>query len=161
MHRLVVAAVVPALAYGAGAAAAAPFAVAGLAPLPAKLPAKCAALAVVPASAKISGPAFAARVSVANCLAEQAMSDATVTPDVSSIERLGTAVAPAFAILDNVILVGDPYARMVALDAKRDLYVGMVVCERASETREDAASRALLELAVAPWLADATDTIVA
>jgi len=137
------------------------FQIAGLTPLPAKLPAKCAALAVPPASAKISAPAFAAHISVANCLAEIEMNTATVTPDLGSIERLDKAVAPALAILDNVILVGDPYARMTALDAKRDLYVSVVVRERSSETREDAASRARLELAVAPWLADATDTIVA
>lgn len=164
MQRLVVAAIVPALAYGAGMAAAAPFHVVGLEPLPHDLPAKCAALATPPASAKIAGPVLAAHVSAANCLAEITIARTDATPDEGSITRLGNAMAPAIAILDNVISVGDPYWRMVALDAKRDLYVGMVVRERDSESTAiegDVAARGRIEVAVAPWLADASDALVA
>src|SRR5215471_5690543 len=104
-----------------GLAAAAPV----LAPLPRTQPARCEPLAKLPASATIPGPALAAHVSVATCMAVIAMNEIVPAPDDASIARLNAAIAPSMALLDSVIGTGDPYWMIVAQDAKRGLYVGM------------------------------------
>jgi hypothetical protein len=107
----------------------------------------------VPASATIPGPALAAHVSVANCLAEAAMNALTISPDALSISRLDAAVAPSVAILDDVIAAGDAHYRTIAEAAKLDLYDSMIVRERASRTKSDVASIDALETKLDPWRA--------
>lgn len=161
MHRLVLSASFATLVLGVTAASAAPATVPGLAPLPASLPERCAAVAHVPPSATIPGPALSAHVSVANCLAESAMNALTLSSDDASIAALDHAVAPSLAILDNVIRVGDPHWKVIAEDAKRDLYVGMIVRERATVPGSDVAARSTLEPKLARWQSDAQDAIAA
>lgn len=123
----------------------------GLLPLPRSLPARCVPLAQVPASATIPGPALAARVSVANCLAEQALGPIAVAPDADSIARLNAAVTPAVALFENVRAVGDAHWKAIAADAERDLYVGLIVRERSSVRHGDVAAREALEPMLAAW----------
>jgi len=154
MHRLSLG-LIPALVLGASVASAAPVSVPGLATLPNAGPANCVALARVPSSALIPGPALAAHVSVANCMAEAAMNALALTNDEASIAKLDGAVASSIELLDNVIRIGDPYWKVVAEDAKRDTYVGMIVRERITIPKGDVIARAALELELAPWQAEA------
>ncbi len=163
MNRFSLAAIIPALAFGAGLASAAPASVPGLSPLPQSMPARCADLARVPASARIPGPELAAHVSVANCAASAAMNAVAVSPDKASMARFDAAVAPSLELLDNVIRVGDPYWQAIAEDAKRDLYQGLIVRERSS-LQGDLKSHDDLEAMLAPWQRDeqsATEAIAA
>jgi len=146
MNRIVVSCVVLA----ASSASAGP-SVPGLLPLPQKLSSRCAPLARVPASATIPGPALAARVSVANCIAEEALNALALKPDDDSIARLNVVVTPAVTLLENVRDVGGDYWRRVAADAERDLYVGMIVRERNSVPDGDVATRNALEPMLAAW----------
>jgi hypothetical protein len=149
MHRFIFAGIVSCLGLAATAASAAPATPPGLAPLPRTLPPRCQPVAQIPASARIPDPALGAHISVANCMAEVAMNALDVQPDAASIARFDAAVAPSLAMLDNVIRVGGPYWNVIAEDARRDLYVGMIVRERQSVT--DAASREDLEARLGPW----------
>lgn len=144
----------------AGVASANPT-VPGLSPLPKTLPDRCVPLAAVPASAQIPGPELSAHVSVANCLLEVAMNGVTLSSDDPSIKDLNTAVTPGLAVLDNVISVGDPYWKMIATDAKHDLYISMVVRARSSLTGADMRTRDALERRLVPWLDAASSTNVA
>ena len=161
MHRFILTGFVSVLVLGASVASAAPASVPGLAPLPRALPERCAAVAYVPSSALIPGPALAAHVSVANCLAEAAMNALVLTNDDASISKLDKAVAPSIEMLDNVIRVGDPYWKVVAEDAKRDIYVGMILRERVTIPGSDFVSHNELEPKLAPWQADAKQAIAA
>jgi hypothetical protein len=136
-----------------GSAAAAPVSP-KLAPLPRTLPERCEPLAKLPASATIPGPALAAHVSVATCMAVVAMNEIAPAPDDASIARLNAAVAPSLALLDSVIGFGDPYWMIVAQDAKRGLYVAVLVRERSSLREADAHARNALELKLTPWLTE-------
>lgn len=153
MHHLTLSSAL-AILVTAGTAAAAP-ASKGPPPLPAHLPPGCQPLAAAPPSAKVEGPILAAHLSVASCLAEHALAALTVTPDDASIAAMRQAVAPAEAILDGVIAVGDPYWTLLAEDARRDLAVGLAVRVRTSLAGDDPAARLALEDRIAPWLADA------
>lgn len=88
------------------------------------------------------------------------MNDLKLTIDDASIARLDAAVAPAVALLDRVIQVGDPYWKLVAEDAKRDLYLGMIVRER-SIPGLDLVAHEALEAKLAPWQAQEEHAIVA
>lgn len=124
----------------------------GLAPLPTNLSARCAPLAQVPASATIIEPRISAQVSVANCMAEEAMNQLSLAPTSASIAQLDAAVEPSVALFDNVInTVDDPYWKIVANDAKRDLYVGMIVRQRNSIRGPNMAARNALEPKLAAW----------
>lgn len=161
MNRVLTACLLPAAALLGGVASAAPLSVPGLAPLPEHLPPRCEPLARVPASATIPGPQLAAHVSVANCLAEDAMNELRLSPDAASIDRLDAAVAPSLALLDGVIVAGDAYWKVIAEDAKRDLYVGMIVRERASIPSGDRVAHDALEPKLAPWQEDTSQAIAA
>lgn len=155
MHRLLLTTLVPAAVVGlAGVAFAA---VPGLSPLPQNLPADCAPLAHVPPSSEIPGPEISSHVSVANCLAETAMNAAKVAPDDRSIDRLDEATATSVAILDDVSDLGDPYWKMIAEDARRDIYVGMVVRARASITCPTMCAIEELEDKLTGWLGEAAE----
>ncbi len=118
------------------------------------LPARCRALAVVPPSARISDPDFGAHVSVANCMAEEAMSGLALRPDVASIAALDAAAAPSLAVLDDVIEHGDAGWMLVAEEAKADLLFGMVV--RMRIVTGDSGDHEALDAMLAPWLNEAT-----
>ncbi|HEU4733463.1 MAG TPA: hypothetical protein VFT22_36470 [Kofleriaceae bacterium] len=135
----------------AGVAGADPAAAPGLPAMPSDLPARCAELSHVPESAQIPGPQLAARISVANCMAEEAMNALALSPDAGSIHKLDAAVAPSLALLEAVIARGDPYWSVIAEDAMRDLYVGMVVRERRSIPGGNVAALAAFEPLLAPW----------
>lgn len=159
MQRVILASLAPLVALGV-AASASPRDAAGLPPLSCPLPAACQALAEAPASATIPGPSLAARVSAANCFASHAMDAAAVTPDAASLRRLEASVAPSLAMLDQVIASGDPYWKLVAMDAQRDIYTGMVVRARTASS-DTPAARAALEPQLAPWQQDADAKITA
>lgn len=161
MHRFIVAASLSALLVGASVVSAAPVTVQGLSPLPRSLPERCTKVAYVPPSARIPGPELAAHVSVANCLAESAMNELALASDDASIAKLDQAVAPSLAILDNVIRVGDPYWKLIAEDAKRDIYAGMIVRERGTVPGTDVVARNELEPKLARWQSGAEDAIAA
>ena len=125
--------------------------VSSLAPLPTtELPAQCRALAAVPRSAQIVGPDFAAHLSVANCLAEDAIHTVVPLADRASMASLELAMQPSVAILDDIIAHGDAHWRFLAEAAKADLYSGMVVDLRASAGTPEL--RAALEPQLAPWI---------
>ena len=134
-----------------GVATAAPVSSPKLAPLPQALPKRCEPLAQLPASATIPGPALSAHVSVARCMAMVAMGEIVAAPDDASIARLNAAVAPSIVLLDSVIGAGDSYWVMVAQDAKRGLYIGMIVRVRASLVDADSRAHDALEVKLAPW----------
>jgi hypothetical protein len=116
----------------------------------AQLPERCRPLAAVPVSAVISDPDFAAHVSVASCLAEEALAAAPMRADAAGVAALDRAVAPALAILDDVIGHGDAHWRAFGEAAKADLYRGLAVRLRASVP--SAGDRSAIEALVAPWL---------
>ncbi len=145
----------------ASVASATPVSVPGLDPLPREIPTTCVALAKVPASAVSSGPTLAARVSVANCMAEVGMNAVARIADDASIAKLDQAVAPSIDILDSVIRAGDPYWKVVAENAKLDTYESMIVRERVSIPGSDVAAHAALEPKLAPWQEDAKETLAA
>jgi hypothetical protein len=153
-RRSILVSIAPLLMLGGPLASAAPHAAAGVPPISCPLPADCQPLAVIPASAKIPGPALAAHISVASCLAEHAMSSASVSGDHASVKRLDAAVQPSIAMLDEVIATGDPYWQLIAKDAQRDIYTSMIVRERTASSGTPEA-RAQLEPLLAPWQADA------
>ncbi len=155
MQRILIASFAPVLCFGASIASATPVVVAGLPPLPQILPTRCEPLSRVPASATIPGPMIAAHISVANCLAEVAMNELIFAPNTASIEQVDGAVASAVALFDDVIRLGEPYWTVIAQDAKRDLYLGMVIRERASLLAGDPAAHAVLESKLGPWKDDA------
>ena len=136
--------VFPVLVLGSGLASAEP--ATDLPSLPGDLPAQCQPLNEIPASAQIPGPATAARISVANCVAEVAMNQLTVRPDIDSLAELGGAVAASMDMLDDVIRIGDPYWNVIAQNAKHDLYVGMIV-----RTRVSSPTTTLIRASSSPW----------
>ncbi|MGH7633487.1 MAG: hypothetical protein ACRENC_07135 [Gemmatimonadaceae bacterium] len=146
----------PALLAMGGVAMASPVASPKLAPLPQALPKRCEPLAKLPASATIPGPALSAHVSVAKCMAMVAMDDIAPAPDDVAIARLNVAVAPSIVLLDSVIGAGDPYWVLVAQDAKRGLYIGMIVRVRASLVNADSRAHDALEVRLAPWQTEAS-----
>lgn len=118
------------------------------------LPTRCRALTVVPPSARISAPELAAHVSVASCMAEEAMSGLALWPDAASIAALDAAAAPSLAMLDDVIEYGDARWMLVAEEAKADLLFGMIV--RMRVVTDDPGDREALDAMLAPWLNEAT-----
>lgn len=118
-----------------------------------QLPARCRPLAVVPPSARSSDPDLAAHVSVANCLAEEAMAGLVLGPDPASIAALDAAAAPSLAILDDVLEHGDVRWEPVADAAKADLFYGMVVRLRIATEQGDGGA---LEARLVPWLDQAS-----
>jgi len=85
-------------------------------------------------------------------MAEEAMNGLTLAPTRPSIAELEASVTPSLQLYENVINnVDDPYWKMVANDAKRDLYTGMVVRQRNSIDGVNMPARNKLEPKIAPW----------
>lgn len=123
----------------------------------ANLPARCQPLAEVPASATIPGPEFAARISVANCVAEESMAKLALKPNALSIHTLDTSAQQSLAMLEDVIAHGDAHYREVARAARADLLNGMVV--RIRVVANDPKDKYGLEHRLALWSTAATSTI--
>jgi hypothetical protein len=83
--------------------------------------APCRALAQIPRTAKTPRPAYDAAISTASCMAMTRADALVLAPTAESARELGTAVAPALAILDRVIETGDPEHRLIAEYAKADI----------------------------------------
>jgi len=119
----------------------------------AELPERCRDLARVPASV-IPDPDMAAHVSVANCMAEEAMARLVLQPDAPSIAALDGSAQPSVEILDDVITHGSPRWQLIADTAKADLYRGMTVRMRIAMSGRDAPDS--VEASLATWLASAS-----
>jgi hypothetical protein len=68
--------------------------------------------------------ALAARVSLATCMADRAVAPLALCDCGESVLAVDAAVAPALALLDNVIEVGDPASQVIAEHAEGALYAG-------------------------------------
>ena len=145
----------------AGLAEASP-AVPGLAPLPSSIPDRCRPFTQHPASSTIPDPEIASHVSLANCIAGAAMDQLVLTPTDEGIAKLNDAASASLALLDGVIRTGDPYWMAIAQDAKRDVYVAMIVRVRTSVASGDTHARDALDGKLAAWrgaIEDATGAI--
>ena len=117
------------------------------------LPVQCRDVAVVPASATVNDPDFAAHISAASCLAESAMSALALRPDAASLGALDTATAPSRAILEDVIQHGGDHWKAVAETTKADLLNAMAV--RIRIVANDPTDHAGIEPELARWQAAA------
>jgi hypothetical protein len=70
--------------------------------------------------------AFSARISLASCIAERAVAPLKLCDCGESIQSLDRAVAPALAILDDVIAAADPATQVIAEHAEGELHAGLV-----------------------------------
>lgn len=102
-----------------------------------------------------------ARIALASCIADASMQPLKLIDGQESVLAIETAVAPALALLDNVIDVGDAAVKIVALRTRADLYGQMgakmmtTVPPLMTNTPEAAALRdtrkQILEGMVEPW----------
>jgi hypothetical protein len=88
------------------------------------LPERCKLLAKRTAVPHVAQQ-LSARIALATCLADARASALSLIDGPESVLALEQASEQAFAILDNVIDVGDPAAKVMALRAKADLYAAM------------------------------------
>jgi len=68
--------------------------------------------------------ALSARVSLASCLAEHAVSPLELCDCGDSVAAIDKAVAPAIALLDDVVDNADPATQMIAEHTEGELYAG-------------------------------------
>ncbi|MBA3458485.1 MAG: hypothetical protein H0T46_00880 [Deltaproteobacteria bacterium] len=102
-----------------------------------------------------------ARIALASCVADAAMQPLQLIDGQESVLAIEQATAPAFALLDNVIDVGDASVKIVALRNRADLYgqmsakMMMTVPPLMTNTPEAAALRdtrkQIVEGMVEPW----------
>jgi hypothetical protein len=88
-----------------------------------RVPEPCKPLAKQ-ALAQSLAAALTARVSLASCMADRALAPLALCDCGESILAVDTAAAPAIAVLDNVIEVGDPAMQVIAEHAEGKLYAG-------------------------------------
>lgn len=86
---------------------------------PDTVPEKCLDLALRAGSPETQ-LAESARVSLANCIEVEKIKTVAVCDCAQSVQDLDDAVAPAFAILDDLATNGDPSWQVVALHAEAD-----------------------------------------
>ena len=113
---------------------------------PTKLPQACQP-AAKSALAASRNTALAARVSLATCMADRAVEPIALCDCGESVLAVDAAVAPALALLDNVIEVGDPASQVIAEHTEGALYAGFSARLRATLPK------------VAPGAADAEVTL--
>lgn len=95
-----------------------------LAPIdPSVIPEPCKPLAKQ-AVAPTVAVAFQARISLASCMAGRAIAPLELCDCGASIVAIDKAVAPAIALLDDVIAAADPATRLIAEHAEGQLYAG-------------------------------------
>ncbi|HEX4416468.1 MAG TPA: hypothetical protein VH165_01155 [Kofleriaceae bacterium] len=136
-----------------------------LAPIDAAaLPASCKSFAR-PAQLPSLATALSARISLASCLADQAIAPLALCDCGQSILDIDQAVAPAIALLDNAIAAGDPVIQAIAQHTKGELYVGFATRMVATlprpspnATQEELNLRDLREQTLAAQLAPWRDT---
>jgi hypothetical protein len=102
-----------------------------------------------------------ARIALASCMADAAMQPLKLIDGQESVVAIEEAVKPAFALLDNVIDVGDAAVKIVALRTRADLYgqmgakLMMTVPPLMTNTPEAAALRdtrkQIVEGLIEPW----------
>jgi len=123
----------------------------------------CAAVAAIPADAKIPGPALAAKVAFATCGANARFAQLKLTPDDAGLKALSDAAKPSFDLLDEVIKANDATLSPIAQKARVDLLVSMVVRMRNSippitmqtvgtALQEHDTAHAAVEGKIKPWL---------
>jgi hypothetical protein len=88
----------------------------------ATVPASCRTLANQAAAPNVPA-ALTARIALAGCLSDQAIAALSLCDCGESIAAVDTAVAPAIAILDDVIGNADPATQVLAEHAEGALYV--------------------------------------
>jgi len=126
-----------------------------------RVPEPCKSLAKQ-ALAQNLAAALSARVSLASCMADRAIAPLALCDCGESVLAVDAAVAPAIALLDNAIEVGDPATQVIAEHAEGKLYLGFVARLRATlpgpaAGADDAAGRLhdlrkqTLEVQLAPW----------
>lgn len=128
------------------------------------VPAACKSF-VAPAQAANRQVAVPARLSLASCMATQAVAPITLCDCGQSIVDVDQAVAPAVAILDGVISAGGVVSQALAAHAKGELYAGFVMRLTAavpklspSATPQEMALHDLRAQALDPQLAPWRDT---
>jgi hypothetical protein len=104
---------------------------------------------------------LAARIALASCIAEAAVQPLQLIDGPESVLAIEEAVKPAFALLDNVIDVGDAGVKIIALRTRADLYGQMSAKMRMSvpplvtNTPEAAAlhdtRKQIVEGMIEPW----------
>lgn len=87
------------------------------------MPEACKPIAKRALAASLSA-AYAARISLASCMAEGALAPLKLCDCGESIAAIDKAVAPAIAILDDVIGNADPATQVIAEHTEGQLYVG-------------------------------------
>lgn len=105
--------------------------------------------------------ALPARIALAGCLVEVGIEPLDLIDASASVLEVSEAIAPAIALLDEVIASGDPAIQVMALHRKALLYAGMTgrmlttIPPPSSPTREAVAlqdsRRRLLEAMLSPW----------
>jgi hypothetical protein len=106
--------------------------------------------------------AVPARISLASCMADRAVSSLSLCDCADSIQALDAAVAPAIAILDDAIAAGDPAAQVIGEHTEGQLYAGLSIRLHATVPRvnpgaspEEVALHDVrtetLEAQLAPW----------
>jgi hypothetical protein len=106
--------------------------------------------------------AYSARISLASCMAERAIAPLALCDCGASVVAIDAAVAPALAVLDDVIGSAEPALQVIAEHTEGQLYAGFAIRMRATvpavEPNADAAALTLhdmrartLEAQLAPW----------
>jgi hypothetical protein len=132
---------------------------------PTTVPAPCQPLAKQAQAA--SRVALSARISLATCLADRAVSSLTLCDCGESILAVDKATEPALALLDEVIDADDPATQAIAEHAEGDLYAGFTARLLATlpalpsgATADEATLREMrrqtLDAQLAPWREAAT-----
>lgn len=126
-------------------------------------PAQCKDIAAVPTDATDAQLQLAAKISLANCEAEQSFNALTLTPDDASLHALAAAAQPSLDLLDDVIRSGDATMVPIAKAARADLFASMAVRMRDSVAKVDMSTtgealaehdreHADIETKIQPWL---------
>ena len=109
----------------------------------------------------IERQALAARIALANCWADAALGALELIDGAESILAIDEAVAGGLALLDEVLVAGDPASQVMAHAAKAQLYGGMEarmlntvpsstdVSPEANALRTS--RRAIVEALITPW----------
>lgn len=96
-----------------------------LAPIdPAAVPERCQPLAKQAVAPNLPA-ALSARISLASCMAEQSVAQLSLCDCGESIVAVDAAVAPAIAVLDDVIEKADPATQIIAEHAQGELYTSL------------------------------------
>ncbi len=79
------------------------------------------------ASAADLAVAYSTRIALASCMAERAVAPLALCDCGASVVAIDAAVAPAIALLDDVIASAEPTLQAVAEDTEGQLYAGFAI----------------------------------